>query len=90
MYARTLVVYFTDAETGNETLPLKRGNRNGNDTNSLQKNANSISFFQGESDDTHHVQVLDVQDDRTFTKKHYVYNIDGVQRDVTAVCDTYL
>lgn len=46
-------------------------------------------FFQGESDDTQHVQVLDVQDDRTFTKKRYVYNIDGVQRDVTAVCEAY-
>ena len=49
----------------------------------------TLSVFSGESDDTQHVQVLDVQDDRTFTKKRYVYNIDGVQRDVTAVCEAY-
>ena len=42
-----------------------------------------------ESDDRLRVQILGVQDDRTLTKKRYVYNIDGVQRDVTAVAEAY-
>lgn len=57
-------------------------------------------FMQDESDDTQHVQVLNVQAGNQYpagtimgevpnTKKRYIYNIDGVQRDVTAVCEAY-